>query len=779
MEEKVIDLIYGSLLHDIGKVVQRAERKRIPHSEIGAEYLKKFTDNKAIQSSVKYHHYRELSSSPLAVNDLAYITYIADNISSGTDRRSDSADDSESSYFNFNAMINQEDIFNTLYNDDEKYQKNDKRFYKPEMLDDRKEINFTSTDYREFNSGDYQAIVNKISANLEKLDFDKNYINSLLAILESTLTYVPSSTNLDEVIDVSLYDHSKLTAAFASTIYYYLEDKKEINYRKLLFHNSKTFYEEEAFILLNFDISGIQDFIYMIKDSKAAKMLRTRSFYLEILSEHLADELLSRLNLSRANLIYLGGGGGYFLLPNTQKAKSTISEVQAEINQFLRDYFRNDLFIALGYYPFKAADTMDRKGRMSDIYQLVEEQVRQQKSHRYSASEILELNKQGKISGRECSVCYRIYESVNPGEDHSSEPDERCHFCQGLIDFSRPFQETDFFLISTKESPLPIGFNKYLHAGGKKEIKVNEFKGRLYSKNKFYIGDNQTTQIWVADYVDKEGLDFNEYAASSDGIKRIAVVRSDVDNLGRAFIRGFAPKFNTMSRFATFSRMMSLYFNHYINMILDKLNITGSVIYSGGDDVFIVGEWMDMLQFAIEFRQEFIKYSQGKLTLSTGIGLYPAKTPISIMARATGDLEEAAKHHSQDKDALALFSKENVFKWDDFINNVWEDKLVFIQNYFDNFQMDQEYGKSFIYTLIDLIEKSFEEVEDKKTRGSYKTLSWAQWAYYLSRMEPQGQEDKDKFREFSKRLHYYFQDTQQVKELKMALELYIYSIRGE
>lgn len=42
------------------------------------------------------------------------------------------------------------------------------------------------------------------------------------------------------------------------------------------------------------DISGIQNFIYSIGDKGALKGLRARSFYLEIMMEHIIDELLEK-----------------------------------------------------------------------------------------------------------------------------------------------------------------------------------------------------------------------------------------------------------------------------------------------------------------------------------------------------------------------------------------------------------------------------------------------------------------------------------------------------
>ena len=69
------------------------------------------------------------------------------------------------------------------------------------------------------------------------------------------------------------------------------------------------------------DISGIQDFIYTINNKGALKGLRARSFYLEIMMEHLIDELLEKVELSRANLIYSGGGHAYYFNGKYRKDK--------------------------------------------------------------------------------------------------------------------------------------------------------------------------------------------------------------------------------------------------------------------------------------------------------------------------------------------------------------------------------------------------------------------------------------------------------------------------
>ena len=80
-------IIIGSLLHDIGKVVYRKGMDSRKHSQSGYEYLKDYTNDKDILNAVRYHHADALRQSSIDDDSIAYITYIADNIASGADRR--------------------------------------------------------------------------------------------------------------------------------------------------------------------------------------------------------------------------------------------------------------------------------------------------------------------------------------------------------------------------------------------------------------------------------------------------------------------------------------------------------------------------------------------------------------------------------------------------------------------------------------------------------------------------------------------------------------------
>lgn len=752
MKKEKSDLILGSLLHDIGKVVQRARNERTRHSKLGRDYLAQYTTGKQLLDHLAYHHAQELREAKLDSSHTAFITYMADNIASGSDRRLDQ-DVETTNYRNWDQLTNQEDIFNQFMTG------KDKRYYRPVMLDDRDDLQFALATNSHFSAGDYAGILERLGKTLAVIDYSSDYLTSVLNLLEATLSYVPSSTNQDEAGDISLYDHMRLTAAYASALYDYLHEQACTDFKTRLLTQGADFYQEEAFLLASFDISGIQDFIYTIRDANAAKMLRARSFYLEILAENIVDTLLERLELSRANLLYSGGGHAYLLLANTEASRATIREVEAELNAFLQETFDIHLYVAFGFQAFSGHVVMGDELAYQQLYRGVGRMISDKKLSRYSAEDLIKLNQAGKKQGRECNTCHRV---------HKGDGD-RCALCDALVEISPALLKKKFISVTNQANDLPLGFGMYLSATDEARLPEGS-QGRFYAKNKFYSGKDQSHHLWIGDYSDKRT--FNQYAEEAKGIKRLSVVRCDVDNLGQAFISGFKGRYNTLSRSATFSRNMTLFFKYHINHILRELDAKATVIYAGGDDVFVVGEWYDMLKFAIKLRQDFLEFSQGKLTLSTGVGLYPAKMPIAVMASQTGDLEEAAK--ANDKDSISLFTEAYTFKWDDFIERVWNKKLVEIQRFFDN--KEATFGKAFIYQMLSLLRRSFDEVEE---RGAYKTISWAQWAYYLTRMEPKEQEAKLDYLTFANQMHRYFRNEQDARELMLALELYVYTIRGD
>ncbi len=775
MTDREIDNVIGSLLHDVGKVIYRTGEERKKHSQSGYEFLKNTIEIEAaeILDAVRYHHADSLKNAKIPKNSIAYITYIADNIASAADRREREAQD-----VGFERSAPLESVFNILNRNHQRL------YYAPEMLNPEGKINYPAEEKKDFDEYFYSIVKQNLTDNLKGLRLrDQDYVNSLLEVLEANLTYVPSSTARGEMADISLFDHLKLTAAIASCIMGYLHEAGQNDYHEILFKKSGEFYDVDAFCLYSMDISGIQDFIYTIASENALKTLRARSFYLEIMMEHIIDCLLQELHLSRANLIYSGGGHCYILMPNTQKTKAVVEGYMEKLNHWLMENFQISLFVAWGYAVCSANNLKNEpEGSYSEIFRNMSEMVSCKKSHRYTAKDIMLLNQ--KSSGdytRECKVCKNIAKVNAEGI---------CPVCKAIEKFSKNILYDKFFTVTLEstENALPLPGGYYLvadtEAALRKKMQEDQFFVRAYSKNQMVTGKQIATKLWVGDYT--SGKTFEEYAKEADGIDRIAILRADVDDLGHAFVAGFENPANnnryvTLSRTATLSRQLSLFFKLQINKLLkegnysingkDKQPRNASICYSGGDDVFIVGAWNEVLELSVDIRRAFKRYTQDTLSLSAGIGLYEDGYPVSASAGEVAGLEGAAKKLTEEKgrpkNAVALFEKQQIYHWEDFESRVLEEKLKALHDFFS---ISENRGRNFLYNLLELLC----EREDK--------INFARYVYILSRLEPGREEaarQKEAYREFSGKMYAWRKTKEDCKQLVTAIYLYIYLTRRE
>lgn len=754
-----IKLMIGSLLHDIGKVVYRSGDGR-NHSQSGYEYLKNeaHISDDEILNCVRYHHGMYLKNASLAEDDKAYVVYYADNVAAFSDRR-----EAEAGEGGFDKAMPLESVFNILNGN------HGQSHYAMQVLNPKNEINYPTEDEISMDEHFYQSVIQNITDNLKGITLDEEYINSLLAVLEANLTYIPSSTSKKELADISLYDHMKMTAAVASCVMQFLTAKGEKNYKQSLFINAEKSYDEEMFLLYSMDISGIQNFIYTIGEKGALKGLRARSFYLEIMMEHIVDELLEKLSLSRANLIYTGGGHCYLLLANTDAARDILDHYEKNLNHWMMEHFDTALYVACGYAKANANALRNMpKGSYSDLYLTISKMISEKKSNRYNADMIRNLNSRKHEGERECKVCRRIARLT----------DDKCQVCLALEKMSGSILYENYFTVMSEpdKDALPLPENRYLAADTKESLlkrMESENYVRCYTKNEIYTGKHVTTKLWVGDYT--TGDTFEKLAEQAEGVERIGILRADVDNLGTTFVYGLQrpdgdDKYVTLSRTSTLPRQLSLFFKCYINEILRKGtadNFGGSgerkavIIYSGGDDVFLAGAWNDVIAAFMDIRNALEKFTQGTLTISGGVGIYDAKYPLNVMAKEVERLEDRSKH-VEGKNAVTLFDETHAYPWNVFIQNVVTEKLGVLKTYFDQ---NDEHGMAFLYHLMELL------------RESGNDINFARYVYLLSRMEPQEHENKEKraaYRSFSKKMYEWSGKEQDRKELIMAIYLYVY-----
>ena len=756
-------LYYGALLHDIGRVLYRATDANVAPAQLGATFITEELaaangqyggeDGRIIAEQVRYHNVDTLAGAvDLQDDSLAYVTWFASSVTAHAGEGSGEAATAAGRAANLRR------IFNDLngHHDD------------GEVGHDR-----------------YDTIVQALKEGLAGTGVSASEVNALLSVLESTTSAIPAYTDGPVSSDVSFYDQAKITAAVASCVYEYLHEHGVRDYRAA-FLDAESATEPNAarmFLLYSCDMSGIQDFIYNISGDGALKQLRARSMYLELLLEHIVDELLDRLELSRVNLLYTGGGHAYLLLPNTEMAKAQLDAFGKELRAWFVDKYRTDLYLASAWVECSADDLANRgsdKRRYTELYQRLSRKLSEAKAARYDVETIRALNfgTEGHFDhGRECSECHR--------SDLRLNEDNKCTLCAALESISKSLVDKDVFLIERscvandserqhRALSLPFGCELRMYTPVGYRIR-RAGAHRVYAKNDQRLPGEHATHLWMGDYTaDTMGEGLSAYAEQAvtltigedgarRGIKRLGVLRADVDDLGATFVSGLPDEKVSLARTSALSRSLSYFFKYRINDIMATGNYQAQIIYSGGDDLFIVGNWSDVLYAAIDIRKALDAFTgNGSLSISAGVGMYSKTYPIARMAAETGSLEDSAKSYVEEgtgktKNAIALWRSELVFGWDEFVN-VIEPRMRRIGSMF----VENQKGTAFIYRLIDLL-RSYDAVS-----------SVPRIAYLLARSF---EDDRKHGGDSSRQLYAWAQDPKERRRLVAALEWYVCSIR--
>lgn len=477
---------------------------------------------------------------------------------------------------------------------------------------------------------------------------------------------IPASTRVGDMPDVSLFEHAKGTAAIASCLYLYHADEAQPPNHATLANKTP-----EKFQLFCADIAGIQNFIYQISSKGAYKLLKGRSFYVQLLSEVIARHVVHDLNLTVANILYASGGKCYLLLPNKPWVNERLTALFAELNQRLFQAFNGGLHVRHGCAAVSGADLCRENQRtLNVLWEDLGQQVARSDRKRFAdiAPDAL----------------YDAVFAVNTREDHATcvvchatttrgRQDNKCNICSSLQELGRQLGEAQFILVSKDrracgERPvleLPFGYHVWcletqpatLAAPGLVLWSVNSSAYVQASANVTIRRHVPCAPLMLGSN-HRFDKDFEAIAQCSKGIKRLGILRMDVDNLGTIFSKGLVNyahqvgthdgRFHSLARITTLSWQLRLFFEG----ILPRLVHTGAdneqrvtVVYSGGDDLFLLGAWDALPELALKIRQEFSRFccQNPAFTLSGGLVLTGGSFPVYKSAELAGHEEAKAK----------------------------------------------------------------------------------------------------------------------------------------
>jgi hypothetical protein len=150
------------------------------------------------------------------------------------------------------------------------------------------------------------------------------------------------------------------------------------------------------------------------------------------------------------------------------------------------------------------------------------------------------------------------------------------------------------------------------------------------------------------------------------GFMRLGALRLDVDDLGFVFSNGLG-KDATLGKIACLSREMHTFFTLHFDRRAKEHEIY--LIYSGGDDAFVVGRWDKIIAFANQMQQDFKDFTLNpqNLHFSAGIFMGDPKYPVGRFYRDAGQLQEEAKS-AYLKNKVDVF--DQVLAWKDFDSKI-------------------------------------------------------------------------------------------------------------
>ncbi len=348
------------------------------------------------------------------------------------------------------------------------------------------------------------------------------------------------------------------------------------------------------------DLSGIQKFLYNITSQKAAVSLKGRSAYLVNLTKNLCTTILSNPLIAagkRHEIIYCSGGKFYLIIDDSPEIRQCIDAFYHQAEQQLWKEHLGQLGIAIAYIPFYFTDDTESEvnidgtiGKIGELWRTINEKFTTLKNQKFHAVLKTQYDTMFEVQpvGGDVKVC--AITGIESAQCVQIEKDGN--------------GEAIWVLPSVKE-----------------QILLGE---KLRNEEHF--------------------MTFEEYAKGS----YLGVLRMDVDGMGERIMREFA----NLKEYRSFSEKLKSFFEGKDSVLYqlqqtpafkDNLNI----IYAGGDDLFVVGRWDAVLDYADELRKAFARHTQGEgLTISGGMGVVGAKFPIAKAAEMAGDAEDQAKKYT-------------------------------------------------------------------------------------------------------------------------------------
>ena len=425
------------------------------------------------------------------------------------------------------------------------------------------------------------------------------------------------------------------------------------------------------------DLSGIQKFLYNISSKKAAVSLKGRSYYLRQLMENICTDIKQAAEANGAKtveIIYNSGGKFYLLTDNTPQTVQAVETCAKQAKQKLWVEHKGQLGVNISHVAFNenpdgTVDCQDAVGQKPGyLWKMANAEFAHQKSQKFK--DIL--------------------------------TDSYQEFFEPILVGGNP----KVCAVTGIESPDCV---KMPSEGNDEEM---------------YVLPSVRQQIQLGEELRlQEGFKtFEEYA----GDTKLGILRMDIDGLGKRFITGF----DSIGHYKAFSKRLVNFFEVETRKMQQEPAFKPylNIIYAGGDDLFVVGRWDKVIDFAERIHQETeSRFGSEGISISGGIAVVQPKFPISKAAELAGDAEDSAKQFRDgEKNAFCMLGK--TVSWNqefDYVKSFKEQFVTLIKQY--------DLSKGILHKLM-LYSSIADRNKIRRKEGKAEDFSYI-WhiSYYLTR----------------------------------------------
>lgn len=487
--------------------------------------------------------------------------------------------------------------------------------------------------------------------------------NSFLIVLDTLLKKyfwsIPASN--EEFEDISLYEYIRTTTAIVAVLL--REGEKDTPY-----------------VLAAGHFSGIQKYIFSVSKvgtGGVAKRLRARSFYVNAMVSALAHCIIHKIELPMMNILMLTGGKFYILLPNTQDTINELQKIEQQVTRYLYEKFKGNLSLELVWE--KVTDEGLRS--YNDTVRILSKHIEKKKCR------LLEnVLTDGKEWNTEHFVVYQDLNHKSMCKACKSalvdDGKEMCLNCETDTAIGGILPKIKTYSFSRKKGQYQLLDDYFLNLDRTSGTEETYLIMLSNDCNITEMYDKPVTINYAVNHVPLQQTTgeiktFSEIAENAKGCKKLGILKADVDTLGFLFSQGLQSTENEkipISRINTLSFMLDLFFGKCLNQLIENRYQNIYCVFSGGDDLFLIGPWSDIPALAIDINKEFHEYTGDNpyITLSAAICMAESGGHISTLAE---QCEEKLNQVKQRSDYLISPGKEGrngiyflgkTMSWEDF-----------------------------------------------------------------------------------------------------------------